>query len=100
MAERELAGLSDHEVDADDDHQGQAGERHPAQGVQVLVDERPDGQHRDDGKLGDGRCREETAARQCLRGLRLHPSAHPPASTEPLPRIPDGRKYRMMMSST
>ena len=35
------------------------------------------------------------------RHLRLHAGAHCPASAAaPLPRIPDGRKYRMMMSRT
>ena len=34
------------------------------------------------------------------RHLRLHAGAHCPASAAPLPRIPEGRKYRMMMSRT
>ena len=41
------------------------------------------------------------AAAACSgRHLRLRPGAHCPASAAPLPRIPEGRKYRMMMSST
>ena len=102
VAEGELAGLGDDEIDADHDHQRKAGERHPAQRVQVLVEERPHGQHRDDGKLGDRRGRQEPPARRgrCLHDRLLGLVAHPPASTEPLPRIPDGRKYRMMMSRT
>ena len=66
-------------------------------------------------ELGDGRRGEEPCAasrsglgrrllrRRGLAGghLRLRPGAHCPASAAPpLPRIPEGRKYRMMMSST